>query len=112
MTEQTRELKYFTPIAGLFIAVLLISNTVAGKFFSIGSVSFPSGVILFPAPGGCEAFRVSLLKCNPRFVALRAAGIRNTTYGMIGMIRSDGRIGTGQPRGRCLTGNRHHRLFA
>ena len=48
MTEETKELKYFTPIAGLFIAVLLISNTVAGKFFSIGSLSFPSGVILFP----------------------------------------------------------------
>jgi uncharacterized integral membrane protein (TIGR00697 family) len=48
MTEQTKELKYFTTIAGLFIAILLISNTVAGKFFSIGSFSFPSGVILFP----------------------------------------------------------------
>lgn len=48
MTEPIKELKYFTPIAGLFIAVLLISNTVAGKFFSIGSLSFPSGVILFP----------------------------------------------------------------
>ena len=45
---QPRELKYFTPIAGIFVGVLLISNTVAGKFFSIGSLSFPSGVILFP----------------------------------------------------------------
>jgi uncharacterized integral membrane protein (TIGR00697 family) len=48
MTDEPKELKYFTPIAGLFIAILLISNTVAGKFFSIGPVSFPSGVILFP----------------------------------------------------------------
>ncbi len=46
--NETRELKYFTPIAGIFVGVLLISNTVAGKFFSIGSLSFPSGVILFP----------------------------------------------------------------
>jgi hypothetical protein len=48
MKHETPELKYFTPIAGIFVAVLLISNTVAGKFFSIGSLSFPSGVILFP----------------------------------------------------------------
>ena len=48
MKNETRELKYFTPIAGIFVAVLLISNTVAGKFFSVGSLSFPSGVILFP----------------------------------------------------------------
>lgn len=45
---QPRELKYLTPIAGIFVGVLLISNTVAGKFFSIGPLSFPSGVILFP----------------------------------------------------------------
>lgn len=48
MESQSRELKYFTPIAGIFVGVLLISNTVAGKFFSIGPFAFPSGVILFP----------------------------------------------------------------
>jgi hypothetical protein len=48
MKNETLELKYFTPIAGLFVGVLLISNTVAGKFFAIGSLSIPSGVILFP----------------------------------------------------------------
>jgi queuosine precursor transporter len=48
MKNETRELKYFTPIAGIFVGVLLISNTVAGKFFSIGTLSFPAGVILFP----------------------------------------------------------------
>lgn len=47
-TIANSELKYFTPVAGIFVGVLLISNTVAGKFFSIGSLSFPSGVILFP----------------------------------------------------------------
>jgi queuosine precursor transporter len=49
MTDKiSGEYKYFTPIAGIFVGILLISNTVAGKFFSIGSFSFPSGVILFP----------------------------------------------------------------
>ena len=48
MKNEIHELKYFTPVAGIFVGVLLISNTVAGKFFSIGSLSFPSGVILFP----------------------------------------------------------------
>jgi hypothetical protein len=48
MNNEPRDLKYFTPIAGIFVGVLLISNTVAGKFFSIGNFSFPSGVMLFP----------------------------------------------------------------
>jgi hypothetical protein len=48
MKNENRELKYFTPIAGIFVGILLISNTVAGKFFSIGTLSFPSGVLLFP----------------------------------------------------------------
>jgi queuosine precursor transporter len=38
----------FNLIAGLFVATLLISNTVAAKPWQLGSFVFPGGAILFP----------------------------------------------------------------
>src|SRR6267378_3528184 len=39
---------YFNLIAGLFVATLLVSNTVAPKPWQVGSFVFPGGAILFP----------------------------------------------------------------
>jgi uncharacterized integral membrane protein (TIGR00697 family) len=39
---------YFNLIAGLFVATLLISNTVAAKPWQVESFVFPGGAILFP----------------------------------------------------------------
>jgi Putative vitamin uptake transporter len=39
---------YFNLIAGLFVATLLISNTVAAKPWQVASFVFPGGAILFP----------------------------------------------------------------
>jgi len=44
----TKEFRYFTPVAGLFVAALLISNTTAGKLFQLGPFVFPGGIIVFP----------------------------------------------------------------
>jgi len=46
--ESRREFRYFTPIAGLFVAALLISNTTAGKLIQLGTFTFPGGIIVFP----------------------------------------------------------------
>jgi uncharacterized integral membrane protein (TIGR00697 family) len=43
-----QELGYFNVIAGLFVATLLISNTVAVKPWQLGPFVFPGGSILFP----------------------------------------------------------------
>lgn len=43
-----KEFRYLVPVAGIFVSALMISNTIAGKFFSIGPFSFPAGVIVFP----------------------------------------------------------------
>ena len=40
--------RYFTAIAGLFVAVLLISNVAAQKLFAFGPFTFTAGIILFP----------------------------------------------------------------
>ena len=40
--------KFLIPIAGLFAATLLISNTLDTKIFMLGTLSLPAGVILFP----------------------------------------------------------------
>ena len=39
---------YFNLIAGLFVATLLVSNTVAAKPWQLGSFLLPGGTILFP----------------------------------------------------------------
>lgn len=36
------------PIAGVFGALLIISNVLSGKIVAVGSMSFPGGAILFP----------------------------------------------------------------
>lgn len=40
--------KLFLPITGLFVATLLISNTLDTKIFSIFGLDLPAGIILFP----------------------------------------------------------------
>ena len=40
--------KLLLPIAVLFAATLLISNTVDTKLFVLGSLALPAGIILFP----------------------------------------------------------------
>jgi len=43
-----REFRYLTLLTGLFVATLLISNTVSQKPWQIGRFVFPAGSILFP----------------------------------------------------------------
>ncbi len=43
-----RGYKYLIPIAGLFAATLLISNTLDTKIFMFGTLALPAGIILFP----------------------------------------------------------------
>lgn len=40
--------KLLIPITGLFVASLLISNTLDTKIFLLGSLTLPAGIILFP----------------------------------------------------------------
>ena len=40
--------KYFTLVSSVFVAVLLISNTVGTKVFSVFGLDLPGGVIVFP----------------------------------------------------------------
>lgn len=48
MTERVRVYRYFDLVGMLFVAVLLISNTVGVKILQIGPLSLPGGVLLFP----------------------------------------------------------------
>lgn len=42
------EFRYFTVLAGVFVASLLLSNTVAVKLFQLGALVLTGGVIVFP----------------------------------------------------------------
>ncbi len=42
------QLKYFSIVSSLFVATLLISNTVATKLFTIGPFIFTGGILVFP----------------------------------------------------------------
>lgn len=42
------KLKYYSIISSIFVAVLLISNTVATKLFSIGPLVFTGAILVFP----------------------------------------------------------------
>lgn len=46
--EQQAQGKYLIYIAVIFTAVLMTSNTVAGKLFTVGALAFDAGTILFP----------------------------------------------------------------
>jgi queuosine precursor transporter len=46
--ENVRNYKYLSFITGIFTATLLISNTLDTKLFSLGPLTLPSGIILFP----------------------------------------------------------------
>lgn len=48
MVEENKSLKYFGIISVLFVALLMISNTVASKLFSIGPLIFTGAVLVFP----------------------------------------------------------------
>ncbi|MEK6896953.1 MAG: queuosine precursor transporter [Nanoarchaeota archaeon] len=48
MVEQKESLKYFSIISTLFVATIMISNTVATKLFSLGPLIFTGGVLIFP----------------------------------------------------------------
>ena len=43
-----REYKYLIPITGLFVATLLISNTLASKIFLFGPLTLSAGIMVFP----------------------------------------------------------------
>ena len=43
-----KEFRYFTALAGLFVASLLLSNTLAIKLFQIGPLVLTGGVVVFP----------------------------------------------------------------
>jgi len=40
--------RYYTLVAGIFVATLLVSNTTASKLFQLGPFFFPGGIIVFP----------------------------------------------------------------
>ena len=40
--------KFLVPIAGVFGALLIISNVLSGKIVSVGGMTFPGGAVLFP----------------------------------------------------------------
>lgn len=46
--KQEPKLKYFSIISSIFVAVLLISNTVATKLFSLGPFIYTGAVLIFP----------------------------------------------------------------
>src|SRR3989338_6312072 len=48
MVEQKESLRYFSIISTLFVATIIISNTVATKLFSLGPLIFTGGVLIFP----------------------------------------------------------------
>lgn len=48
MIEKKESLKYFSIISTLFVATIMISNTVATKLFSLGPLIFTGGVLIFP----------------------------------------------------------------
>ncbi len=48
MLKKIREYKYLDFITGLFVAVLLISNTASVKILDLGWFTFDGGTILFP----------------------------------------------------------------
>ena len=48
MEHEPAEFKYFTLLSGLFVATLLISNTVAQKPIQLRSLVAPAAIILFP----------------------------------------------------------------
>ena len=48
MAEKRESLKYFSIISTLFVATIMISNTVAAKLFSLGPLIFTGGVLIFP----------------------------------------------------------------
>lgn len=43
-----KEFRFLVPVAGLFVAALMISNTIAVKIFALGPFYLPAGVIVFP----------------------------------------------------------------
>lgn len=48
MTTQSYQFKYFSIISSIFVAVLLISNTIATKLFSLGPFIFTGAIFIFP----------------------------------------------------------------
>jgi hypothetical protein len=44
----TGPLRYYAPIAALFVAALLVSNIAAQKLIALGPFVFPGGILLFP----------------------------------------------------------------
>jgi queuosine precursor transporter len=40
--------RYFNLISAIFVAVLLIANTVGGKIFTVSGLNLPGGVVVFP----------------------------------------------------------------
>src|SRR3989338_4796260 len=47
MTD-TSSMKYFSIVSSIFVAVLLISNTIATKLFSFGPFIFTGAIFVFP----------------------------------------------------------------
>ncbi len=48
VTESEPHMKHFSTISSLFVATLLISNTVASKLISIGPLIVTGGILVFP----------------------------------------------------------------
>ena len=48
MAEKKESFKYYSIISTLFVATIMISNTIATKLFSLGPLIFTGGVLIFP----------------------------------------------------------------
>ena len=47
-SDSVPELRYLVPIAGMYVATLLVANTAASRPIQLGPLVFPGGIILFP----------------------------------------------------------------
>jgi queuosine precursor transporter len=82
--------KYLIYIAGLFVAVLLISNTVSTKILDLGPLQFDGGTILFPLAYifGDVLTEVYGYKKTRKIIWLGFGSIllMSVVYGVVGML--------------------------
>ena len=48
MSDQKESFRYFSIVSTLFVAMIMISNIVATKLFSLGPLIFTGGILIFP----------------------------------------------------------------
>jgi uncharacterized integral membrane protein (TIGR00697 family) len=82
---------YLHLIAGLFVATLLISNTVSAKPIQVGPFIFPGGVVLFPLSyifGDVLTEVYGYERCRQIiWTGFIASGLMSATYLAVGLLR-------------------------